>query len=72
MIPNAFLDKTEEPSSAEVTKAFDASAEIWKQLVDWLTSTLSPRRIFPVALFLGDRAVKAAALKQSPQVHAQK
>jgi hypothetical protein len=36
MTPNAFIGKTEKPSSAENTKALGPSAEIWKQLVDWL------------------------------------
>ncbi len=36
MTPNALIGKTEKPSSAEITKALGPSAEIWKQLVDWL------------------------------------
>ena len=42
MTPNAFIGKTEKLSSGEVTKAFGPSAEIWKQLVDWLAREQAP------------------------------
>jgi hypothetical protein len=41
MTPNAFIGKTEKPWSAEITKALGPSAEIWKQLVDWLAFSRS-------------------------------
>ena len=34
--PNAFIGKTTLPTAEEVTAALGSSAEIWKQLVDWL------------------------------------
>jgi hypothetical protein len=36
MTPNAFIGKTEIPTSAEIIKALGSSAETWKQLLDWL------------------------------------
>jgi len=33
---NAFIGKLTQPSAAEVAAALGASAEAWKQLVDWL------------------------------------
>jgi hypothetical protein len=33
---NAFIGKTTLPTAEEVTAALGSSAEIWKQLVDWL------------------------------------
>ncbi|MGA2167832.1 MAG: DUF3788 domain-containing protein [Terracidiphilus sp.] len=35
-IPNAFLNKAVEPTAEEVSAALGTTAEVWKQLVDWL------------------------------------
>jgi len=35
-IPNAFIGRTTLPTADEVSAALGASAEAWKQLVDWL------------------------------------
>jgi len=34
--PNAFVGKTQQPNEEEVKAALGSSAEVWKQLVDWL------------------------------------
>jgi hypothetical protein len=35
-LPNAFIDKIEQPTSEEVTAALGSSATTWKELIDWL------------------------------------
>jgi hypothetical protein len=35
-IPNAFIGKTAQPTSEELTAALGSSAAIWKELLDWL------------------------------------
>jgi len=34
--PNAFIGKTTQPTAEEIAAALGSSAEIWKQLVEWL------------------------------------
>jgi hypothetical protein len=34
--PNAFIGRTTQPTAEEVAVALGATAEVWKQLVDWL------------------------------------
>jgi hypothetical protein len=35
-IPNAFLNKAVEPTAEQLSAALGTTAEVWKQLVDWL------------------------------------
>ena len=35
-IPNAFIGKSAQPTSEEVSAALGSTAEVWKQLLDWL------------------------------------
>jgi hypothetical protein len=34
--PNAFIGKTTQPTAEEVAAALGSTAEIWKQLIEWL------------------------------------
>ena len=34
--PNAFIGKTTRPTAEEVSTSLGSTAELWKQLVDWL------------------------------------
>jgi hypothetical protein len=35
-IPNAFIGKPAQPTNQELSAALGATAEVWKQLLDWL------------------------------------
>jgi hypothetical protein len=35
-IPNAFIGQPAQPTSEEISTALGATAELWKQLLDWL------------------------------------
>jgi hypothetical protein len=41
--PNAFIGKTTLPTPEEVSAALGSTAEVWKQLVDWLAEAGSRR-----------------------------
>jgi hypothetical protein len=67
MIPNAFIGKTQRPTSEEITKALGPSAETWNQLVNWLTrehrvvleewKSISPKYGWSLRLKLKERTI---------------